>query len=453
MAARTGRYPHTAGVELLAAVYSGPYAMPSFVFFVAITLILALLNWRAHRWLTREFGLGKRARGVLAVLFGGSWLVTLVGRLLSRAGHDLPETAFVAGFAVQLCVLISVVLLLPVDLLQLLQKVYRLLTTARGNAAPQARLVDAPTADVRAAGAEETAGTADPAALTRREFATRIAVGSAFMIGGSSAAYGALVGRHDYVVEEVPVHLEGLAKAFDGFSIVQLSDLHVGQFVQEAELAAAEALVRRARPDLIVLTGDLIDHDPRFAEVLGRFARRLEPLARFGVAAVSGNHDYYAGIEPTLDALRRGGARVLRNEGIVLGSADAGVALLGVDDVRATRFAGERGPDLGRALASLPTIGGRSAPARDLPRVLLCHNPVYFSEAQGQVGLQLSGHTHGGQINPLVRPADWVLRHGWIAGLYAEQGSRLYVNRGFGTAGPPARVGAPPEVTRIVLTS
>lgn len=415
--------------------------MPISVFFVAIILFLGLLNWRAHRWLTRGVGLGTRAGRVVAALFAGSWLVTVLGRLLSRAGQDPPQAICVAAFGLQLCVLISVILLLPVDLLQLLQ---RLLRALRRTSARQTRVP---------AAAEEPARPPEPAGLTRREFATRVAVGSAFMVGGSSSAYGALVGRHDYVVEEVPVRLQGLAKAFDGFSIVQLSDLHVGQFVREAELNAAEELVRRARPDLIVLTGDLIDHDPRFAELLGRFVRRLEPLARHGVAAVSGNHDYYAGIEATLEALRRGGARVLRNEAMLLGSADAGVALLGVDDVRATNFAGEHGPDLGRALASLPTIAGRSAPARDLPRVLLCHNPVYFSQARGQVGLQLSGHTHGGQVNPLVRPADWVLPHGWIAGLYEDQGSRLYVNRGFGTAGPPARVGAPPEVTRIVLTS
>jgi hypothetical protein len=85
--------------------------------------------------------------------------------------------------------------------------------------------------------------------------------------------------------------------------------------------------------------------------------------------------------------------------------------------------------------------------------VLLCHNPVYFPEAAGQVALQLSGHTHGGQVNLLVRPADWVLPHGYVAGLYQRKSSQLYINRGFGTVGPPARIGSPPEVSRIVLTS
>ena len=404
------------------------------VFFFVITLVLGLLNWRAYRWLTTDLGISGRAGRGLAIVFGGSWLFTVVGRVASRSGYDLPEAGFVVAFGVQLTVLISVLLLVPFDVLRGARRLA--LRLARPRERRESQLPEAQ----------------PPAVSTRREFASQLVVGSAFMIGGGSSGYGSLVGRHDYVVEEVPVRLPGLSRAFDGFSIVQLSDLHIGQFVLDAELAAAEALVRQARPDLIVLTGDLVDHDPRFAERLGRFARRLEPLARHGVAAVSGNHDYYAGIDSVLGALRRGGARVLRNEALVLGDPGAGIALLGVDDVRAARIPGEHGPDVSLAVQSLPTIGGRVSPARDLPRVLLCHNPVYFEQAQGHVGLQLSGHTHGGQVNPLVRPADWVLPHGWIAGLYEGQGSRLYVNRGFGTAGPPARVGSPPEVTRIVLT-
>lgn len=423
--------------------------LPAIVFFVVIILLLGLLNWRGYRWLVDSFGLGKTPRVALAVAFAGSLLCVVAGRFASHAGYDPSESIFVAAFAVQLAVLISVGLLLPFDVARgLVRSITRL-----GDLFPfkHVRRAPGPSADAPAA-VPTVPAEAGGAAPTRREFAVQLAVGSAFLVGGGSAIYGALVGRHDYVVEEVPVKLAGLSRAFDGFSIVQLSDLHIGQFIHDAELAAAEALVRKARPDLIVLTGDLIDHDPRFAERLGRFARRLQPLARHGVTAISGNHDFYAGIDPVVDALRRGGARVLRNEAVVVGEPGAGIALLGVDDVQAPRF-GASGPDLTRAVDALPVLGGRVAPARDLPRVLLCHNPVYFAEAQGNVGLQLSGHTHGGQVNPLVRPADWVLRHGWIAGLYEGRASHLYVNRGFGTAGPPARVGAPPEVTRIVLTA
>jgi predicted MPP superfamily phosphohydrolase len=101
----------------------------------------------------------------------------------------------------------------------------------------------------------------------------------------------------------------------------------------------------------------------------------------------------------------------------------------------------------------LPRLSGRVAPALDLPRVLLCHNPSFFAEAAGHVALQLSGHTHGGQVNLGIRPADYLLPGGWVAGRYDLNGSALYVNRGFGTVGPPARLGAPPEVTRLVLSA
>jgi hypothetical protein len=102
------------------------------------------------------------------------------------------------------------------------------------------------------------------------------------------------------------------------------------------------------------------------------------------------------------------------------------------------------GPDLDRALSTIPG---------DVPRILLCHNPSFFPEAAGKVSLQLSGHTHGGQISLGINPAELVLPHGYVRGGYERDGSMLYVNRGFGTAGPPARVGSPPEITRVILTS
>ncbi len=104
-------------------------------------------------------------------------------------------------------------------------------------------------------------------------------------------------------------------------------------------------------------------------------------------------------------------------------------------------------------MRALPRLDGRVSAAADLPRILLCHNPSFFAESAGRVALQLSGHTHGGQVNLGIRPADYLLPGGWVAGRYDERGSALYVNRGFGTVGPPARIGARPEVTRIVLTS
>jgi len=413
------------------------------VFLVVLSTVLYVVNRRAIRWLEMSFPLARRSVRVLAVLLGASLAVVLLGRVAGFVFPGLPlREALQVGFAAQLAVLMSVVLLLPLDVGILVQRLSKRL---RRRDAHASRVIEAepiqPRAEARVEG---------PEVLPRRSFLTQATVGSAFLIGSSSSVYGTLAGRHDYQIEDVPVRLPGLSRSLDGFTIVQLSDIHVGQFVGDSELAAAEALVRRARPDLIVLTGDLLDHDPRCAAQLGRFARRVGPLAREGVVAISGNHDFYAGIDEIEAALRAGGADVLRNRGRVIGGRE-GFALLGVDDVWGRRLGS--GPDVGAALATLPELGGSVTAARALPRVLLCHNPAFFEEAALRVGLQLSGHTHGGQINLGIRPADWLLKNGWVAGLYRERGSQLYVNRGFGTAGPPARVGAPPEVTRIVLTS
>jgi predicted MPP superfamily phosphohydrolase len=130
------------------------------------------------------------------------------------------------------------------------------------------------------------------------------------------------------------------------------------------------------------------------------------------------------------------------NEGRMIRPGDGGgFALLGVDDLWAARSGGA-GPDLARAIASVRP---------DAARVLLAHQPNFFPFARGKVGLQLSGHTHGGQINPGFRPADWIMRY--VAGRYEDSGTTMWVNRGFGVAGPPSRVGSPPEVTKVVLVS
>jgi predicted MPP superfamily phosphohydrolase len=210
--------------------------------------------------------------------------------------------------------------------------------------------------------------------------------------------------------------------------------------VRERELAAGLDLLRRARPDLVAMTGDLIDYDPRYVPLLGRFAREISGLRpRFGVFAVPGNHDYYTDVDAVLAALRGADVTVLRNDARAI---EGRLALLGTDDCWAERDNWGARYDLGAALAAAP---------RDLPRILLCHNPERFAEAAPHVDLQISGHTHGGQVQLVVRPADIFLRHGFVEGHYELGASQLYVNRGFGTAGPPARLYTPPEVTKLVL--
>jgi predicted MPP superfamily phosphohydrolase len=436
------------------------------VFFSVLFVVLTGLCVYIHRRASTVLGLGRRGRIALGGLLAAGVVTSTIGRLLGGLVSDAVLRVVSAfGMTIVLAVIISAVLLAVVDLPRILVGLIAALLRKKAPVdrsaevavpAPALREESAtnpnPTTNTTAnstpaAATTNTTDTTNPNTklpLTRRAFVSHAAAGSAFFIGTGSAAYGAIFGRHDYVIEEVAIPIPGLPKSLDGFSIAQISDIHIGLYVGERELNAAEELIRKARVDLVVMTGDLIDSHARYAPELGRLARRLGPLARRGVVAIPGNHDYFAGIDATLSALRDGGATVLRNSGVTMGDAGGSFALLGVDDVWAARLNPGRGPNLELALASVP---------RDLPRVLLCHNPVYFPEIAGEVALQLSGHTHGGQVNLVVRPADLVLPYGYVEGQYERNGSKLYINRGFGTAGPPARVQAPPEITRVVLVS
>jgi predicted MPP superfamily phosphohydrolase len=276
--------------------------------------------------------------------------------------------------------------------------------------------------------------------ISRRDAIERI--GGLAVLGTTSAVlgWGMVRGRHAFEINEVVVKIAGLPRVLDGYSIAQISDIHVGLFVGERELAEGLSRLAEAKPDLIVATGDLVDYDPRFIPMMAGSLGRLR--ARDGVVAILGNHDYYTSAEGVLAGLRAAGVKTLVNQTLHLRPEDGGgFALLGVDDITGSK-AGGHGPSLARAIAAAPP---------DRARILLAHQPRFFKDAAGQVALQLSGHTHGGQVNPGFSPAGLFMD--FVAGRYERLGSTLYVNRGFGVAGPPTRVGAPPEVTKIVLVS
>ncbi len=366
---------------------------------------------------------GARGRALGWALFGASALplVRFVG-----PSEEWITVASVAGFSVWLACMIATALLLVVDALTwMTRRVERWRArTTEPAPAPVARTV-----------------TEGPAPMPRREALRRMAIGASLATGAGASAYGFALGRHDYVLEDVPIRLTRLPPTLEGYTIAQLSDLHVGTFVGRRELEEARAMIRRARADLIVLTGDLVDHDPRYLPDLGALLRALgEAGARDGVVAVLGNHDYYTGADEVAATLRAAGVRVLRNANETIGDAGGRLALVGVDDVWAPRHGYGVGADLPRALAGID---------EDLPKLLLCHNPEAFASMAPHVDLQLSGHTHGGQLNPIVQPASLVLPY--VAGRYRQGDTQLYVNRGFGTAGPPARLGSAPELTRITL--
>ncbi len=279
--------------------------------------------------------------------------------------------------------------------------------------------------------------------ISRREAIERVAGVSIASATTVALGWGMVRGRHAFALEEVPIAIPGWPKALDGYVIAQVSDVHVGAFVGDRELGEGFELVRRAKPDLVVATGDLVDID---ADLIGALITRLVGAnARDGAYAILGNHDHYAGASEVASAIRRSKVGLLGNESVRIRPNDGGgFALLGVDDLQGRRLPedGFTGPDLGRALAGL---------SPDLPRILLAHQPRFFLESQGRVALQLSGHTHGGQINPGFRPAAALME--FLAGRYDRGGSTLYVNRGYGVTGPPSRIAAPPEVTKIVIVA
>ncbi|MGE5184015.1 MAG: metallophosphoesterase [Acidobacteriota bacterium] len=277
------------------------------------------------------------------------------------------------------------------------------------------------------------------AGLSRRQFLGRMAGGTAAVVGGTSVARGVLEARGDHEVVDVEVPLAKLPKALDGFTIVQLSDLHTGLTIDRAFVQRVVDHANRLSPDLIALTGDLVDGP---VDALGDEVAPLGELrAKHGVFAITGNHEYYAGVNAWIAHISQLGIQYLRNARVAIGTGDATFDLAGVDDYSAARYDGH-GEDLPRALA------GRD---RSRALVLLAHQPRQVKNAARYgVDLQLSGHTHGGQIWPWHYIAR-IQQGGLLAGRYEHRGTQLYVTRGCGYWGPPVRLLAPLEITRVIL--
>jgi uncharacterized protein len=234
------------------------------------------------------------------------------------------------------------------------------------------------------------------------------------------------------------VKVKGLAPAMEGTVIVQLTDIHVGPTIGRDFIASMVREVNALSPDVIAITGDLVDGS---VSSLGHHVAPLGELrAKHGVFFVTGNHEYYSGVEDWLVELRRLGVRVLANEHVTL---DGALDLAGVNDWSARRYDASHAADMGKALAGRDT---------SRPVVLLAHQPKHMREATERgVSLVLSGHTHGGQIWPWSKLV--ALDQHYLAGLYREGDTQLYVSEGTGYWGPPMRINTSPEITKIVLES
>ena len=250
---------------------------------------------------------------------------------------------------------------------------------------------------------------------------------------------GYFLARRVAPVVDVEVAVEGLAPALEGFTIAQISDLHVGPTIKRPFVEKIVARVNRMGADMVAITGDLVDGTVR------ELADHTAPLAglksRHGTYVVTGNHEYYSGAHAWIRELRRLGARVLLNEHVVIDHDGAELAVAGVTDWSAHHFDPSHRSD--------PHAAALGAPER-ATKVLLAHQPRSAIHAeQAGYDLQLSGHTHGGQFWPwnlFVR-----LQQPFTAGLERLGRMWIYVSRGTGYWGPPMRFGIPSEITRIRL--
>ena len=272
-----------------------------------------------------------------------------------------------------------------------------------------------------------------PVSDSRRKFFKRSLDVSSLAVASSLSArsmYEAKYIQH----EKVSIRLKNLKQEY---RVVQLSDVHIGGLIDAVYIADIVQRVNTMKPDLVVITGDLVDMDINKIQEPLKELQKLDSI--YGTYFVAGNHEYFHGIDEIIASLKKLGIRVLENENVYIGEKEKGFNLAGVHDIFGYR-AGHHQPDLDAALR------GTTKEAT----ILLAHQPKYIEEVNG-VDLMLSGHTHGGQLYPfrfLVK-----LQQPYISGLHQHNKDlQVYVSKGTGFWGPPMRLGASAEITELLIS-
>lgn len=259
-------------------------------------------------------------------------------------------------------------------------------------------------------------------------------------VAGGLFALGFSRTRGKPSIVHVTVPIAGLPAALEGFTIAQISDVHVGPTIKRGFIETIVSEVNQLEADIVAVTGDIVDG--AVEELRHHTAPFADLRSRHGVFFVTGNHEYYSGALPWMAEMKRLGMRVLENAHHVIEKAGEQLVVAGVTDISAHQMLPEHRSDPHKAIAGAPT---------NAIKVLLAHQPRSAYKAQ-QAGfhLQLSGHTHGGQFFPgtilvhLVQP--------FVAGLHKLEEMWVYTNRGTGYWGPPIRHGEGGEITKLTLT-
>ncbi len=272
----------------------------------------------------------------------------------------------------------------------------------------------------------------------RRQFLSRSIAGT---IGVATLGLGGVsivAALREVAVKRVRVPIAALPEALAGLKVVQLTDIHVGPTIGNGFIQQLVDKTNALEPDIVAITGDLVDGSVE--DLAEHVAPLAELRARHGVYFCTGNHEYYSGADAWVAHLRSLGITVLENERVTIEHEGASMVIAGVRDWTSAQFG--HGHDLAAALE------GRDP---EVPVLLLAHQPKHIDDAAAHgVALQLSGHTHGGQIFPfnyLVR-----LQQPYVAGLHDHRGTKIYVSSGTGYWGPPMRLAIPAEITAIELT-
>lgn len=273
---------------------------------------------------------------------------------------------------------------------------------------------------------------------SRRHFIVK----GAFTMAASAGVYGLAKTTAPPSVTKISIPIPGLARELAGLRVLQLSDIHLGFWVAEEEVGQVIEISRMLDPDIALVTGDLVDHNPDYAKTLANLMHGMKP--RLGWYSTIGNHDIYAGADRITEIMRQNGLPMLRNQHVDLMPQGLPLVIVGTDDP-GTSWATSGGPiHLNRAQHGAP---------KERLKILMAHRPTAWDQVLGRnIALTLVGHTHGGQLSlPFGGPGLAHLTYKRPRGHYVQGDQHLYVSRGIGSVGLPFRLNSPPEITIFEL--